>query len=188
MPETIRKIGGDLFEVSLLDFETTCDLQPLLAPALADFLALYALGIGEAARIMGTEDGASLLEREIGEVIVEKLPEVTESLGKVSEVVARLAQKLPPETLRKIRRTLLQGATMNGKPLYSTAQGQGDAIGVLLRGRTMDFWRLLMFALEANYPDFFVLFRRGGGAREKASSPSGLTSSTGPAGSDASSS
>ena len=35
-----REIGGNTFKISPLGYEETCDLQPLLAPALADFIRL----------------------------------------------------------------------------------------------------------------------------------------------------
>jgi len=158
---TTITIGGDTFKVSLLDYETTCDLLPLLAPVVADVARLVAVVLAAAVDLK--PDGVDLGNVDIAQLVADfdvgalaKSP----ALADASAIVADIAAKLPAERLRHLRRTLLQGCTMNGVPLYATAPGQPDTIGQQLRGRTMDGLRLLAFALGVNYPDFFGLFDR----------------------------
>ena len=144
-PNKAITAGEDIFTISPLGYEETCDLQPLLAPALADFGRLYALFIGEMARLL-QQHGAEVAEADV----VTMLPELGGSLDQASAIIAQVAAKLPATSLRTIRRTLLRGATMNSKPLYATTEGQPDMINTLMRGRTIDGWKLLLFALEVN--------------------------------------
>ncbi len=181
--ETTRKIGEDIFTISPLGYEETCDLQPLLAPALADFGRLYALFIGEMARLL-QQHGAEVAEADV----VTMLPELGGSLDQASAIIAQVAAKLPATSLRTIRRTLLRGATMNSKPLYATTEGQPDMINTLMRGRTIDGWKLLLFALEVNYPDFFALARPLAALGGRATSSSTSTTTTPDAGPAAASS
>jgi len=154
-------IGGDTFKVSLLDYETTCDLLPLLAPVVADVARLVAVLVGAAVDMQG--GAVELAEVDVAQLVANldvgafaKSP----ALAEASAIVADIADALPAERLRHLRRTLLQGCTMNGQPLYATVPGQPDLIGQMLRGRTVDGLRLLGFALGVNYPDFFGLFGR----------------------------
>lgn len=180
MPETSLQIGNDTFRVSLLDFETTCDLLPLILPAAAEIARLYALLFGEAVRAAAATgsgalslDGKAIADLDIdASVVLKLLPALSAPLADASAIIATVCDKLPPERLRYVRRTLLAGATMNGTPLYATAEGQQDMAGLLLRGRTIDGWRLMLHALKANYPDFFGLIRRGKGEAPAAASPS----------------
>ena len=158
---TTITIGGDTFKVSLLDYETTCDLLPLLAPVVADVARLVAVVV--AAAVDMQPDGVDVANLDVAQLVasldVGKLAN-SPALGEASAIVADMATKLPADRLRHLRRTLLQGCTMNGVPLYATAPGQADTIGQQLRGRTLDGLRLLAFALGANYPDFFGVFSR----------------------------
>jgi len=180
MQETALQIGSDTFRVSLLDFETTCDLLPVILPAAAEIARLYALLFGEVVRVAASTgkeakdlDGQSIADLQIDASLVLKfLPALTGPLADASAIIATVCEKLPAATLRHVRRTLLAGATMNGTPLYAIAEGQKDMIGLLLRGRTIDGWRLMLFALKANYPDFFGLIRRSKGNTPAAESPS----------------
>lgn len=157
--------GEDVFTVQPLLGEQSFLLQPLIAPAVADCGSLFGLF----ARAFSGEVGES-----------EAMLVAAGLLDEAGPVIARLAGKLPPETLRTITRTLLAGATMNGVELYQPA---GNPIDILLRGRTLDFWRLLIHAMRSSYPDFFGLLK-GRRAPPVAGAPSATsgTSSPGSAG------
>jgi len=170
-------LGGDVFTLSLLGFEETCDLQPIVAPLLGDIGRLFALAIGEASKLdMSTGD---LAEADV----LTLLPKLGGALGDAGDILASIARKLPAESLRTLRRTLLQGATMNGKPLYPTVEGGPVMINVLMQGRTLDGWRLLLFALKENYPDFFALLRPVvAGGKDSVSNSATSKAGGGPAG------
>jgi hypothetical protein len=174
MDRTLR-IGDDVFSVSPLTGERSFLLQPLIAPAMADFGALFALFVRAFAS--GDEEPKIAADEEPkANAVVEAL----DALEQAGPVIARLCSKLPPEQLRTIIRELLAGATMNGKPLYSV---QGNPIDVLLQGRTMDFWRLLIHAMRVTYPDFFSLLRGlGVSSRGAANSTPSSTSNPGSVG------
>lgn len=127
-----REIGGAVFTVSPLPAMRSFLLQPRIAPVLA-------------------EAGAILAEVAAGDADVLDL-DVLELAPRILPRVGQIFAKLPPEELRAITRELLEGATMDGVLLFT---GAGDPFDVKLRGRTLDVWRLLWFALEVNYPDFF---------------------------------
>ncbi len=140
-------------------------------------MRLYALVIGEMAKLMesrGEEIG--------GADVMALVPELQPTLEQASDIIAKIAAKLPAATLRTIRRTLLRGSTMDSKPLYATTEGQADLIGSLMRGRTIDGWKLLLFALEVNYPDFFAIARPLAARSGRATSNSSSTTTTPDAG------
>ena len=159
--ETTRKIGNDTFAISPLGFEESCDLLPLWLPAAADFGALYALFLGTMAKAAGEGEDVGALD------VLDLLKSASPALSDASAILARISDKLPPDKLRTIRRKLLAGSTMNDTPLYAMGPGQPDLIGSLLKGRTLDGWRLMIFALEVNYPDFFELVRPFVGSGKK---------------------
>lgn len=171
--ETTRTIGGNVFRISLLDYEATCDLQPLIVPALADFGRLYALYFAQVAKL--ATEHADLADLEVSAAVTSILPDLLPSLEVASRIISDIASKIPADRMRIIRRGLLTGATMDGKPLYAVNSGGADLIGVLMRGRTIDGWKLLMFAMEVNYPDFFEFARLAVGRKEP-----GLTSNSTP--------
>lgn len=145
------KLGAETFTVNALLAEDSFDLQPKLLPVLPDMLELYA---------MFAQEFLSLAEEKglDGDVPVEEvLDKGLALLARASPIISRLCSKLAPDELRYIRRTLLAGATCNGKPLYGGATGQGNAIDFILQGRTLDMWRLQVFAVRVSYPDFFGL-------------------------------
>ena len=141
-----RKIGSNTFALSPLTAMQSFTLQPRLAPALTEagvVLAKLAAGDGV----------AGLLNAEVDAVL--------------PRAIGRFFEKLPPAELEAITRILLQSATMDGTALFAQVEGQGDPFNILMRGRTLDVWRLIWFAVEVNYPDFFALLP-GKGAGEKA--------------------
>lgn len=176
------RIGDDVFMVAPLLGERSFLLQPLIAPAMTDFGALFGLFAKAYADFAGDEEpkvasgGDEEPKLELGEMI----DDVMSALEQAGPIVARLCAKLPPDHLKAIVRELLAGATMNGKPLYSQ---QGNPIDVLLQGRTVDFWRLLVHALRVSYPDFFGLLRGlRGSSRGADRSAKSTTSDPGSAG------
>lgn len=173
-------LGTDLFTVNPLPGEESFVFQPRILPLVAELVALVGVTSGDAPPapeepVVPPEDSAepptpaTKPARKLGDILAEAAP-----------IVQRACAKMPPEELRVVLRTLLRGATMNGKPLYTE---QGNPINVLMRGRTIDLWKLVMFALQVSYPDFFGLFR---GLQKKfaaaAGSETSATSSPGPSG------
>lgn len=152
------QIGDDIFTVQPMLGEESFIFQPRLAPIVVELSSLLTLQVKEG------EDH-----------------DIPDLVGKIVPVVERVAAKLRPEELRDIVRTLLRGATMNGKPLYGDDGTR--LIDVLMQGRSFTIWKLLAKALEASYPDFFDRLR-GLRVRAEAARASGTsgTSSPGSAG------
>lgn len=143
---TERKIGGNVFCVTPLPAMRSFTLQPRLAPA----LAAVAEGIGAIGNLAEKQDLDAI------------------ELAAIAPVVTRFFHALPPDRLEMVTRELLAGATMDGRPLFTA---EGNPFDVLMRGRSIDVWKLLWFALEVNYPDFFGAVA-GKGARPAAANPS----------------
>lgn len=122
-----RTIGKDVFEIGPMPALRSFTLQARIAPALAEVA-------GALARTGGSVD--------LGAVDVEAL----------APAVGRFFSKLPEPELEVVVRALLSNAKMNGLPLFT---GAGDPVDALLAGRVLDVWKLLWFALQENYPDFF---------------------------------
>lgn len=170
MVDNTLRIGNDVFTVSPLLAEASFLLQPKIVPILPDVGELYGIFTQAAAAVLSElkappaaagapQESEAPAAGAGGEgVSPEQLAAAsqlaTEYVARASAAVARLCAKLPPDELRYIMRTLLQGATMNGAQLYTP---QGNPIDVLLRGRTLDVWRLLIHAVKVSYPDFFGL-------------------------------
>lgn len=169
MVDNTLRIGNDVFTVSPLLAEASFLLQPKIVPILPDVGELYGIFTQAAAAVLselkappaaaGAPQESEAPAPSAGDgVSPEQLAAAsqlaTEYMARASAAVARLCAKLPPDELRYIMRTLLQGATMNGALLYTP---QGNGIDVLLRGRTLDVWRLLIHAVKVSYPDFFGL-------------------------------
>jgi len=167
-------IGGDVFTVNPLAGERSFLLQPKLAPAVSEIVRLAVLFF----RAVGAAGESADAENEVP---AEKMAAAAETvLDEASDIIARLCAKLGPD-LQPIMRELLAGATMNGKPLYGQP-GAGNPIDGLMRGRTMDMWKLLAHAMTVSYPDFFGLLRAFRGAKKAAPSETPTTSSPGSAG------
>ncbi len=108
------------------------------------FLKLIGAGQGEYSKLAGED---------IMRVLPVALPEVGEVFS-----------HMPPGELEVLARTLLgdpktgaapgEAATCDKMPLFGG--GVGDAFDGLMRGRTVDTWKLLWHAVEVWYPDFFA--------------------------------
>lgn len=147
--ELTRTIDGTVFTVSPLGYEETCDLQPLILPILPDLARLWMLFGGEVAKV---RDSLS----DIGESNVIEVFGV--GLAQASIIIADLASKIAPERMRTIRRTLLRGSLIDGAPLYALVEGGPDNLRKM-QGRNIAGWKLLIFAFEVNYPDFYRAIR-----------------------------
>lgn len=150
MPDPF-KIGNDHFTVQPLMGEESFLLQMRILPLVTDLAALATAQ---------SEAGDSILSL----------------LDKAAPIVQRACAKLPPDELRIIMRALLKGATMNGQQLYTD---QGNPINVLMMGRTLDIWKLIVKALEVSYPDFFGLVR-GLVGRSKAAAAYAMSDTSSP--------
>jgi hypothetical protein len=91
----------------------------------------------------------------------------------IAPAIAGFFAKLGADELEAIAKTLLADATMDGKALFTPS---GNPFDVHMRGRTMDTWKLLWFAIEVNYPDFFKAL--GGGVKAEGKEASKSKEST----------
>ncbi len=99
--------------------------------------------------------------------------------------VGEIFSQMPDGQLESIVRTLLgdpktgaiESATCDKLPLFSAGS---DAFDALMRGKTVDTWKLVLHALEVWYPDFFGAVRGylGPTAAKASPSPGSDTSST----------
>jgi hypothetical protein len=140
-------LGKQKFIVPVPHHMRTWALQQRLFPVAGNLAAAFVV-------ILGKSDLRSILESEI----IQSLPTALPHLG-------RVFADLPAGELEQITRILLgdpkagakedEVATCDGVALFS--RDEGDAFDTILRGRTMDTWRLLVHAMGVHYPDFFVL-------------------------------
>jgi len=115
--------------------------------------------------------------------LAEKNPEAAS--GGLGPMLESVAVKLTETEFEQVRHTLLQCVTVQGD-----AGKSGPFLRVadaLCMGRTVAMWKVLGFAVEANYADFFDVvraavarFRASSGDRSKASPTT--SSQPGPAG------
>lgn len=153
------KIRDKTFEINPLLVEDSFDLQPFLLPVLPEIGQLIALFFGDVSKFaeLDRQDDAAKSPEEKAEILRQFSEEGGAMLAKASPILERISRALPPEKLRHIRRTLLREATCGGVALYGNTPREGDAINVLLAGRVIDVWRLLLFAVQISYPDFFEM-------------------------------
>ncbi len=81
---------------------------------------------------------------------------VTQALPIALPALGEVVSLMPPGELEAITRELLRDATADGMKLVGT-NAAGDLFDTVMRGRTLDTWRLLWHALKVWYPDFFAL-------------------------------
>lgn len=162
------KIGDDSFEVPAPTALRSFALQQRILP-------IVGRAVGVLAHLLHLEKDAGLdglLEKDVTAVLPQFLP----ALGDIFST-------MPIGELDYITRQLLDGSTMNGVQLFGVNPA-GAAFDALMRGRTLDTWRLLWYALGVWYPDFFGLAAGLRATARKASrSPASSGSPTsGPAG------
>jgi hypothetical protein len=182
-------LGGTTYEVPQLFALDSCELLPRLLPLVAEVGALFVAGIavvlGEAAGTAGLEPAsitavslARLLEQEIDPM------RVAMHLNDLLPGIERLCAKLPRGELRRLIPEVLKGTTANGVPLFGAQVGPTsvDTFDTVMRGRSGDVFRLLLFAVkDVHYPDvvagmFPQLFQdvaASGGSATRTASPSG---------------
>jgi len=83
---------------------------------------------------------------------------------------------LPRDKFSNVVRELLSPVLRDGAPLFTSA---GNPFDVVMAGSTLDTWKLLLAALEVNYPDFFgalAALRAAGAVNPSAASPTSPTS------------
>ncbi len=171
MPETT--IGPNRFTVVALPAMQTCELEPIVFPLLPDIAALYAL-LMESAPAIATAFGG--VDKEVNaESVSAAVPSLLPILDRASEVIARLARKFPPGALSALTRELLRGARCDGQELFGPA---GEFYNVAMQGRTIDAWRLRLFALRVNFPDVFKLVPGASGSAARTPAAPSAESST----------
>lgn len=163
------KLGKETFIVPQPLGMKSFAFQQKIIPVASDIVRL----IAHALRKSPTEDFKNFLEKDVLSV----LPEILPYLG---EIFARM----PDGELEKITHTLLGdckyiiegGAEI---PLF-TPQLAGSPFDSLMRGRTLDTWKLLWHALGVWYPDFLSL---GGllAAKGASANPSEKSNTSNPA-------
>ena len=115
----------------------------------------------------GSEPRAALLDVDVQQIAELALP-----------ALERACRLLPRGELATITRELLEGATLVGPAgavlLFGQQIGPNvvDTFDSAFRGRTIDTWRLLWFALRTHYPDLFGLLAARGGTAKATASPS----------------
>lgn len=158
MAPITKQIGDHLYGVEPLPAMRAFILQPKIAPAMSEVARAISQVIGS---------------RNIGLLMVGD----TDVLDAIGACVTKFCETLPPKELEAITRDLLWSATRDNIPLFTS---NGDTFDVVMRGHTMDVWKLLYLALEANYPDFFDVI--GGFVKKlQAASPSEESSTLPPA-------
>lgn len=147
-------IDGATYVVSPLPTWRGFELQLRILPAAIDIMTAIAKVWRE-----------GLLEADVGEVARELGPAL-------SDLVARVFQRLPPAEFSAVARELLQLATCNGQALFGAA---GNPIDVLLQQKTATLWPLLWHAIRVNYPDVFRMRPRpaAGASANAEAAPSG---------------
>lgn len=147
------QLGNQTFTVNALLAEESFDLQPKLAPIIPEIAQLAAIFSGSLAHLAEVDKRVDEGELSNNDLL-EQIRDVSRVVGPIVERVCKL---LSPDDLRYIRRTLLRDALCDGRPLYAATPDKPSPINVILQGRTLDMWRLIIFAVKVSYPDFFAL-------------------------------
>lgn len=167
-----RKIGPNTFRVEQLPAMRSFVLQPRILPVAAEVVGLFLDTLGKAGKTAGEVSIASLLDMDLAA-----------TAETFVAAVARCCLKLPPSELETITRELLCGATCDGQLLFQF-DGKPGTFDLVMRGRTIDTWRLLFFAVQVNYPDFSsaVADLRKGSTAASPSAGSNTSDLAGPSG------
>jgi hypothetical protein len=96
--------------------------------------------------LLGSDDIESLANTDVVKVLPAAMPHI-----------GHIFSEMPPGELEAITRELLKDAKCDGLQLFGSPGG--DAFDALMRGRTIDTWKLLWHAVGVWYPDFFDLAR-----------------------------
>lgn len=151
------KIGDYSFDVPAPPAMRTFSLQQRILPVVGRVLGvLFSIG--------GKAVDTDLTKLKGGEIMA-LLPQAAPAIGEVFAA-------MPPGELEDLTRELLRDATVDGWGGASKVKlfdGPGGAFDAVMKGRSLDVWKLLWHALEVWYPDFFALAASSNGGAEKAS-------------------
>jgi hypothetical protein len=151
-----RRIGKHMFVVAPLPAIRSWALQPRLVPFIVEIGRLLAL-------FMTSESGKKIVEMVEG-IDLDKMTvqqflgmdfDLTESATLAADAAARICRQLGSKELEAVTRELLVGATCDGVQMFNATPGGGEPFDLLMQGKTLDTWRLLLFAVQINYPDVF---------------------------------
>jgi hypothetical protein len=148
-------IGETIYSVIEHDAMRMMRLQKPLAPVFVELAGAFAKTVQQVAKGYLAETAAGDEEKEIG-LHVEDLLSI--NVDAVTPSLVRAFQNLSADDLEHITRQLLAGSMMQveGKWIQLLgADGTGGAFNLKMKRRISHVWRLLIFALEVNYPDFF---------------------------------
>lgn len=120
-----RVIDGRTFEVEQLGAMAGIKMLRRLTAALGPALAKL---VGDA------KGGGAVLDRSVSEL---------------AGAVEALVDRLPEAELESLIKALLQGATIDGKPLLAVMELE-------LAGQTLTILQVVAFAIEVNFGDFFA--------------------------------
>lgn len=126
LKKEIKIIDGETFELTQMMATASLRLLPRLGAAMGPALSKL-----------------SITSKDIGHL----------DLTMAGEAIAALTQKLTSDELDYIVQQLLYSLAVNGKPCEP---GPGKAFDIIFAGRTLLVFKLLKFALEVNYGDFFA--------------------------------
>lgn len=98
----------------------------------------------------------------LGGDILKVIPSALPAMG-------RVFSEMPPGELEALTRALLREATCDGVRLFHESGGE-DPFDLIMKGRTMDTWKLLWHAIGVWYPDFFALASKSAGSLAPAKS------------------
>jgi hypothetical protein len=150
-----KEIGGILFSVTPFPAIEAFKLKAYL-------FKKFAPAVGELSGIM--KDG--LPNGKVGDLKLD------------SQVITRTIEKLLGELgeddfislIKRLLKNVGAKLTLAGKPseLYFTEQTFDTSLDVIFGGKTFSLYPVLLFVLEANYPDFFGMVAGNIGGRIKA--------------------
>lgn len=165
----------------------TINVEPLLALRSFDLQPRIIPIAGEVLRVIATARDAGLFKSKGGGAEGLELALADVETGPIVELalpaLERVCRLLPRGELALLTRELLEGASAVGPAgavlLFGAMVGPNivDTFDTVFRGRTLDIWRLLFFALRTHYPDLFGLLAASGGTARATASPS-ATSTT----------
>ena len=150
------KIGNNTFEVPAPGAMKSFALQQRILPVAGRVAGVFLRLLGAA-----DSDTAKLMDMDVLKVLPQAMPYVGEIFA-----------AMPDGELDTLTRTLLGQAKCDGIALFGNPAG--DPFDALMAGRTTDTWKLLWYALEVWYPDFFTRGRMfiASAAKEKPSAAS----------------
>lgn len=166
-------LGGTPFTVEPLFASDSFELQPRVMPIL---LALFRAQ-------MTIVDAAGGKIENLGDLKVD-ISLVGPVLDQLAPIAEQACRNLPRGELKLLLRDVLKTSTANGIPLFGAPTDIGgqtaNPFELIMRGRTLDTWKLLIFALRTHYPDFQGAFAAIGSAAKAATAAPSEASTTSP--------